>query len=122
LYLVQDKDGVICGEHFVATPGAARLDEDEPGTVLGNVENETGAVVVKSGRNDAIYMGRVELGTTGLAWKRIGMVAAGVDDEPPILPNAIALRKNESQWAQEHLSALLNQGCAWPSWIPASPR
>lgn len=48
LYLVQDKSGRICGEHFVATPGFSRLDESDPATVLGTAGPKAGVVIIKS--------------------------------------------------------------------------
>jgi hypothetical protein len=116
LYLVRTEDG-LCGEHFVATPGAARLDEGEPASVLGSGQGDHAVLVVRSGRNGALYMGRVQQRGAGLAWTRIGMVAAGEDDEPPILPKTLTLLRDDSAAAQERLRALGDAGCKWPSWM-----
>ncbi|HEY5972018.1 MAG TPA: hypothetical protein VIT22_08595 [Pseudoxanthomonas sp.] len=37
LYLIQDGDR-ICGQHFVVAPGLSRLDEGDPGSVLGTFD------------------------------------------------------------------------------------
>jgi hypothetical protein len=85
LYLVQDESGRICGEHFVATPGLARLDESDPATVLGTAGPKTGVVIIKSTRNDARYMARLSMVGNRLHWELIGMVSSGLNDEPPII-------------------------------------
>jgi hypothetical protein len=116
LHLIQTEEG-LCGEHFLATPGAARLDEGEPGSVLGSGRGSEAVLVVKSGRNGALYMARVQRRGAALGWTRVGMVDAGSDAEPPILPDTLSLQRDESPAAQERLRALGDAGCAWPSWL-----
>jgi hypothetical protein len=115
LHLIRTDEG-LCGEHFVATPGAARLDEGDPGSVLGSGRDGDAVLVIRSGRNGALYMARVQRRGAGLAWTRIGMVAAGSDDEPPILPDTLTLQHDDSPAAQQRLHALREAGCAWPDW------
>lgn len=115
LHLIRTEEG-LCGEHFVATPGAARLDEGDPGSVLGSGRGGDAVLVVRSGRNGALYMGRVQRRGAGLVWTRVGMVDAGSDDEPPILPDTLTLRRDDSPMAQQRLRALREAGCAWPDW------
>jgi hypothetical protein len=116
LHLIRTEEG-LCGEHFVATPGAARLDEGDPGSVLGSGRGGDAVLVVRSGRNGALYMGRVQRSGAGLVWTRVGMVGAGSDDEPPILPHTLTLQRDDSPAAQERLRALSAEGCPWPSWM-----
>jgi hypothetical protein len=116
LHLIRTEEG-LCGEHFVATPGAARLDEGDPGSVLGSGRGGEAVLVVRSGRNGALYMGRVQRRGAGLVWTRVGMVDAGSDDEPPILPDTLTLQRDDSPAAQERLRALGAEGCRWPSWM-----
>lgn len=116
LYLAEDQ-GLLCGEHFVATPGAAKLDEGEPGTVLGAVSGSVGMLVISSGRNDARYMASVEKRGAMLAWKRIGMVASGSDNEPPVIPGERTLHKDDSPGIVKHFQEFQANGCAWPDWV-----
>ncbi len=116
LHLIRTEEG-LCGEHFVATPGAARLDEGDPGSVLGSGRDGDAVLVVRSGRNGALYMGRVQRRGAGLVWTRIGMIDAGSDDEPPILPDTLTLQRDDSPAAQQRLRALGEEGCTWPDWM-----
>lgn len=116
LHLIRTEEG-LCGEHFVATPGAARLDEGDPGSVLGSGRGGDAVLVVRSGRNGALYMGRVQRRGAGLVWTRVGMVDKGSDDEPPILPDTLTLQRDDSPAAQERLRVLGAEGCRWPNWM-----
>lgn len=116
LHLIRTEEG-LCGEHFVATPGAARLDEGDPGSVLGSERGGDAVLVVRSGRNGALYMGRVQRRGAGLVWTRVGMIDAGSDDESPILPDTLTLQRDDSPAAQQRLRALGEEGCRWPSWM-----
>lgn len=70
LHQQQDK---LCGAHFYATPGAARVDEGAAPSVTGDVANGTASVVVISGRSAPPVRVRVEMKKVNgmLQWQRI---------------------------------------------------
>lgn len=110
LRLIRDGKN-LCGEHFVATPGDAHVDEGAPGSVLASGKHRNGVLVVISGRNRAIHMARVQRREAELAWTRIRMIVPGNDDTPTILPQSITLQKDDSPAAQRRLRALQRIGC-----------
>lgn len=112
LYLVQSGDR-ICGDHFVATPGLSRLDESDPGTVLGTLNGKNAVLLIKSTRNNAWYLAKGEISGTSLVWRRVGMVAAGMDDEPPIIPKEATLPKTTAPEYIKHLKELESAPCQW---------
>lgn len=76
LYLVQDGDR-ICGEHQVATVGLGRLDEGQPGTVLGSVSGNKATVVIDATRSGAKYLATAKRAGNRLQWRLVGMVKVG---------------------------------------------
>ena len=114
LYLAQDAQGRICGQHFVATPGLGRLDESDPSTVLGTVEQDAAVVVIRSTRNDARYMARLSMRDGRLRWHRIGLVVPGADDEPPIFPERAVFERYDSGAKREYVARMAESGCRWP--------
>lgn len=116
LYLTQDAQGRICGQHFVATPGLGRLDESDPSTVLGIVEQDTAVVVIRSTRNDARYMARLSMRDGRLRWHRIGLVVPGADDEPPVIPDSATLERSAQDEKHRYLASMVESGCRWPDW------
>ncbi|TXI45392.1 MAG: hypothetical protein E6Q50_16545 [Lysobacter sp.] len=118
LYLHQDNDGRICGEHFVATPGLGRLDESDPATVLGTVSQGVAVVVIRSTRNDALYMARLSLIGDRLHWERVGMIVKGVNDEPPIIPGIKTLARARVKEKLQYQQDIVSSPCEWPEWGP----
>jgi len=118
LYLYQDKEGRICGEHFVATPGLGRLDESDPATVLGTVSDGIAVVVIRSTRNDARYMARLSLIGDQLRWERVGMIAKGINDEPPIIPGIKTLARARMKEKLQYQQDIVSSPCEWPQWGP----
>lgn len=110
LRLIRDGKN-LCGEHFVATPGDAQVDEGAPGSVLASGKHRNGVLVVISGRNRAIHMARVQRRGAELAWTRIRRIVPGNDDEPTILPQSMTLQKDDSPAALQRLRALQRIGC-----------
>lgn len=113
LYLTQHGDRV-CGEHFVATQGLSRLDEGDPGTVLGVVRGKTVTLIIISTRNNASYMAEGTIARSGLVWHRIGVTTVGKDDEPPIIPSEGVLSKNTAPEQLAHLNEVESTPCHWP--------
>lgn len=116
LYLTQDEQGRICGEHFVATPGLGRLDESDPSTVLGVVGSDAAVVVIRSTRNDARYMARIFISDGQMQWRRIGMLASGSDDETSIIPERASLERSAQVEKQRYQAKVAESGCRWPDW------
>lgn len=116
LYLVQDQQGRICGEHFVATPGLGRLDETDPTTVLGTIADSMAVVVIRSTRNEARYIARLSEDDDRIRWEIIGMVAEGLNNEPPIIPVKKILRRTELKEKMQHQKELASLPCEWPEW------
>lgn len=113
LYLIQ-QGGRICGEHFVATQGLSRLDEGDPGTVLGVVRGNKAVFFIKSTRNNASYVAEGTIAGRSFAWHRIGMTTAGKDDEPSIIPLEVTLSKNTAPEQLAHLKEVESAPCRWP--------
>lgn len=112
LYLTQNGDR-ICGDHFVATPGLSRLDESDPGTVLGTFNGKNAVLLIKSTRNNAWYMAKAEISGTDLVWRRVGMAVAGLDDEPPIIPQEITLSQTTAPEHIDYVKELESAPCRW---------
>lgn len=113
LYLTQ-KDDRICGEHFVATQGLSKLDEGDPGTVLGVVKGKSTTFMIRSTRNDAWYVAEGNMVGRQLIWRRIGMMIPGSNDEPPVIPANATLSKNSTPKLLEHLKEIESMPCVWP--------
>ena len=113
LYLVQDGDR-ICGEHQVATVGLGRLDEGQPGTVLGTVSGNKATVVIDATRSGAKYLATAERSGNRIRWRLVGMVKAGEFPEPTIIPQRQALTRDISAHQIEHMKAVKDAPCRWP--------
>ena len=72
--LTQTQDRVS-GIHSLATVGCGRLNEDGP--VKGVVVGATAVLVVTSGRNGAVVLGKAKLVNGKLAWQTIEEVRSG---------------------------------------------
>jgi hypothetical protein len=113
LYLVQDGDR-LCGEHQVATVGLSRLDEGQPGTVLGIVSGNKATMVIDATRSGAKYLATAERSGNRLQWRLVGMVNAGEFPEPTIIPQRDALTRDISAHQIEHMKAVKDAPCRWP--------
>ena len=113
LYLVQDGDR-LCGEHQVATVGLSRLDEGQPGTVLGIVSGNKATVVIDATRSGAKYLATAERSGNRLQWRVVGMVEAGEFPEPTIIPQRQSLTRDISAHQIEHMKAVKDAPCRWP--------
>ena len=112
LYLVQDGDR-LCGEHQVATVGLSRLDEGQPGTVLGIVSGNKATVVIDATRSGAKYLATAERSGNRLQWRLVGMVESGEFPEPTIIPQRQALTRDISAHQIEHMKIVKDAPCRW---------
>ncbi len=118
LYLVQNGDR-LCGEHQVATAGLGRLDEGQPGSVLGSVGGKRATVVIDATRTGAKYMATAERTGNRLQWRIVGMVMAGEFDEPTIIPQKETLTRDLRASQVEHAKAVKDAPCRWPDTVGA---
>ena len=113
LYLVQDGDR-ICGEHQVATVGLGRMDEGDPGTMLGNVDGNMATVVIDATRTGAKYLATAQRSGNRIQWRLVGMVEAGEFSEPTIIPQSETPARDIGTSQIEHLKAVEDAPCRWP--------
>ncbi len=118
LYLVQDGDR-LCGEHQMATVGLGRLDEGQPGTVLGTVSGNRATVVTDATRSGAKYMATPERTGNRLQWRMVGMVLAGESAEPTIIPQKDTLTRDLRASQVEHAKAVKDAPCRWADTVAA---
>lgn len=77
----------ISGDHTFSTPGCGRLNEGGERTVKGVVVGNTAVLVVTSGRNGAVVMGKATKDGTFLLWETLEEIRQGEPegDSPLIL-------------------------------------
>jgi len=77
----------ITGDHTFSTPGCGRLNEGGEGTVKSVVIGNTAVLVVTSGRNGAIVMGKATTNGSFLLWQTLEEIRQGepAGDSPLIL-------------------------------------
>jgi hypothetical protein len=81
------KGDKIVGSHQMATVGCGRLNDGGEGTVKGIVVGQTAVLVVTSGRNGAVVLGRATLKGRALVWETLEDITPGdpPSDSPLIL-------------------------------------
>jgi hypothetical protein len=86
----------ISGEHTFATVGCGRLNEGGPKTVSGIIVGNTAVLVVTSGRNGAMVLGKATLQGDMLYWQTLQELQPGepAEDSPLILSNGVLTRVN----------------------------
>jgi len=85
----------ISGMHSYATIGCGRLNEG--GTVHGIAVGTTAMLVVTSGRNGDIVIGKAKRSGNALEWETSGIVKSSGDDEALILQKGILARVPEAK-------------------------
>jgi len=85
----------ISGMHSYATIGCGRLNEG--GTVQGIAVGTTAMLVVTSGRNGDIVIGKAKRSGNALEWETSGIVKSSGDDEALILQKGILARVPEAK-------------------------
>lgn len=70
---LHQKEGQLCGAHFFATAGAARIDEGAAPSVIGDIEDGTATLVAISSRASPSVRVRVEMKKVNgmLQWQRL---------------------------------------------------
>jgi len=92
--LAQSGD-LITGDHTFSTVGCGRLNEGGPETVKGVVVGNTAILVVTSGRNGAIVMGKATRSQDRLRWVTLQEVKPSETpgDSPLILGSGTLIRE-----------------------------
>lgn len=68
---LHQKDGRVCGAHFFATAGAARIDEGAAPSITGDVADDTAAIVALSGRAPVRVKAEMKIVNGMLQWQRL---------------------------------------------------
>jgi hypothetical protein len=84
----------ITGDHYMSTPRCGRVNEGGEGTVKGIAIGNTAVLVVTSGRNGAIVLGRAKLVGGNLQWETTEDIKGGEPegDSPLILGKGTLIR------------------------------
>jgi hypothetical protein len=84
----------ITGQHTFATPRCSRVNEGGPKSVAGTVIGSTAVLVVTSGRNGAMVLGKATLKGSTLHWQTLQELKPGdpEGDSPLILGNGVLTR------------------------------
>ena len=77
IFKLSHQDKKISGNHLFATPGCGRVNEGGEGTVKGYVVDSTAFLVVTSGRNGAIVMGKASRIANSLHWLVLDEIRPG---------------------------------------------
>lgn len=67
----------ICGDHTFMTANAGRMNEGFPGSVRGTVVGGTAVLVVTSGRNHGIVLGKASIVKNRLRWETLEEISSG---------------------------------------------
>jgi hypothetical protein len=84
----------VSGNHYMSTPQCGRINEGGEGTVKGIAVGNTAILVVTSGRNGAIVLGRAKLKGDTLQWETTEEIRGGdpEGDSPLILSKGTLIR------------------------------
>lgn len=91
---LKQKGDSIVGAHQMATVGCGRMNAGGEGTVKGIVIGRTAVLVVTSGRNGAVVLGRATLKGSALVWETLEDITPGdpPTDSPLILSSGTLQR------------------------------
>jgi hypothetical protein len=85
----------INGEHSFSTPGCGRLNEGGAGSVKGLIVGATAVLVVTSGRNGAMVLGKATLSRGKLHWVTVQEIRLGEPEgESPLILGAGVLSRS----------------------------
>ena len=87
----------ICGDHVFYTPGCGRLNEGNPGSVQGTIVGSTAILVVTSGRNGGIVMGKATRKANTIHWVTLEEIKSGEPEgDSPLILGEGTLKLDES--------------------------
>lgn len=93
-FMLTQKGNRVIGDHQMATVGCGRMNAGGDEAVKGVVVGNTAVLVVTSGRNGAVVMGRATRKGDALVWEPLENIAPG--DPPtdaPLILGAATLRR-----------------------------
>jgi hypothetical protein len=117
LHLIQRGER-ICGQHYAATPRLSKLEEGEPGSVLGTAVGNTAVLLVSNARSGDRDIATATLTRTGLQWHVVGVAAQGEWPGESIIGGDRVLDRDTSPDAMAAWRALNEAPCQWPDEVP----
>jgi hypothetical protein len=118
LHLIQRGER-ICGQHFAAMPRLSKLEEGEPGSVLGTAVGNTAVLLIDNARSGEKNIAVVTLAPKGMQWRVIGTAIRGDRPWDSIIGGKWMLSEDTSEGAVAGLRALMESPCRWPDEIPS---
>jgi len=137
LYLVQNGND-ICGSHFAATSSGpenpithqidddhedfGKLDEGDPGSVIGSIVNNIATLVIRSTRTGEYYIARSSIHHKQIKFTMIGRFT-GTDESLPdeILPQGVSILLSPGKFdlvSDDGKPLDLKGICRWPTFNP----
>lgn len=113
LHLVQRGER-ICGQHFAATPRMSKLEEGEPGSVLGTSVGNVAVLLIDNARSGERNIAVVRLTPKILQWHVVGTAIQGERPWDSIIGGKWMLSEDTSDGALSTLRALKEHPCRWP--------
>lgn len=93
-FMLTQKGNRVIGDHQMATVGCGRMNAGGDEVVKGVVVGNTAVLVVTSGRNGAVVMGRATLKGGDLVWEPLETIAPGdPPSDAPLILGAATLRR-----------------------------
>lgn len=96
LYLYQNGYR-LCGRHSAATIGLNQVDEGQPRSIVGAVIGATAIVTLASGRNDGIYLAKLQRDGPRMEWEILEDVREPLSKEGIVISPKALLDKREYQ-------------------------
>lgn len=118
LHLVQRGER-ICGQHFAATPRLSKLEEGEPGSVLGTAVGNTAVLLIDNARSGERNIAVVNLTRKGLQWHVVGKAIQGERPWDSIIGGDWLLSNDSSEGGASALRELEELPCRWPDEVPS---
>jgi len=113
LHLVQ-KGERVCGQHVAATPRLSKLEEGEPGSVLGTSVGDAAVLLVDNARSGERNLVVVTFTPAGLHWHVVGVAVPGERPWNSIIGGEWVLSKDTSEDASSAWRAMKESPCQWP--------
>lgn len=120
LYLIQRGER-ICGQHFAAMPRLSKLEEGEPGSVLGTAVGNAAVLLIDNARTGEKNIAVATLTPKGLQWRMIGAAVRGDWSGDSILGGRWMLSEDTSEGAMAALRTLEKLPYRWPDEMPSNP-
>ncbi|KRA54568.1 hypothetical protein ASD77_08235 [Pseudoxanthomonas sp. Root65] len=97
----------------------SKLEEGEPGSVLGTVVGYTAVLLIDNARTGEKNIAVVTLTPKGLRWRVIGAAVRGKWPGDSIIGGTWMLSRDTSEHARVSLRDLEEAPCRWPDEIPS---